>query len=165
MSGEIQGAWFKAILGSMTAASSRFPQHQQRINSMRDDTWYAWEDYVRMTGELQAALGDRAVEAIAQRSAMRTLPLARSLGFDSVEKVFGNFDALQHAMVRDLPAADSTRTVSFTPVAAELETQSRLPTSLLVGTFRGLLMGFGKIVTEAKVTTRGGNRRFSLRWM
>ncbi|QSQ22574.1 hypothetical protein JY651_46965 [Pyxidicoccus parkwayensis] len=165
MSGEIQGAWFKAILGSMTAASSRFPQHQQRINSMRDDTWYAWEDYVHMTGELQAALGDRAVEAIAQRSAMRTLPLARALGFDSVEKVFGNFDALLRGMVRNLPHADSTRTVSFMPLAAELETQSRLPTPLLLGTFRGLLMGFGKIVTEAKVSTRGGTRRFSLRWM
>lgn len=165
MSGEIQGAWFKAILGSMTAASSRFPQHQQHINSMRDDTWYAWEDYVRMAGELQAALGDRAVEAIAQRSAMRTLPLARAMGFDSVEKVFGNFDALLRGMVRDLPPTDSTRTVSFMPLAAELETQSRLPTALLLGTFRGLLMGFGKIVTDVKVTTRGGTRRFSLRWM
>ncbi|MBZ4416053.1 hypothetical protein [Myxococcus sp. RHSTA-1-4] len=165
MSGEIQGAWFKAILGSMTAASSRFPQHQQRINSMRDDTWYAWEDYVRMTGELQVALGDRAVEAIAQRSAMRTLPLARSLGFDSVEKVFGDFDALLRAMVRELPPSDSTRTVSFTPLAAELESHSRLPSALLLGTFRGFLMGFGKIVTEAKVTHRGGTRRFSLKWM
>jgi hypothetical protein len=165
MSGEIQGAWFKAILGSMTAASSRFPQHQQRINSMRDDTWYAWEDYVHMTGELHAALGDRAVEAISQRSAMRTLPLARALGFDSVEKVFGNFDALLRGMVRNLPHADSTRTVSFMPLSAELETQSRLPTAFLLGTCRGLLMGFGKIVTEAKVTTRGGTRRFSLRWM
>jgi hypothetical protein len=132
---------------------------------MRDDTWYAWEDYVRMAGELQAALGDRAVEAIAQRSAMRTLPLARSMGFDSVEKVFGNFDALLRGMVRELPPSDSTHTVSFMPLAAELETQSRLPTSLLLGTFRGLLMGFGKIVTEVKVTTRGGMRRFSLRWM
>ncbi|WP_164017433.1 hypothetical protein [Pyxidicoccus trucidator] len=165
MSGEIQGAWFKAILGSMTAASSRFPEHQVRINSMRDDTWYAWEDYVRMAGELQAALGDRAVEAIAQRSAMRMLPLARSVGFDSVEKVFGDFDALVRGMVRGLPATDSTRTVSFMPLTAELETTTRLPNSLLLGTFRGLLMGFGKIVTEAKVTTRGGLRRFSLRWM
>ena len=165
MSGEIQGAWFKAILGSMTAASSRFPQHQLRINSMREDTWYAWEDYVRMVGELQVSLGDRAVEAIAQRSAMRTLPLARALGFNSVEKVFGDFDALLRRMVKDLPPSDSTRTVSFMPLAAELESHSRLPSALLLGTFRGLLMGFGKIVTEAKVTTRGGARRFSLRWM
>ncbi len=165
MTGEIQGAWFKAILGSMTAASSRFPEHQVRINSMRDDTWYAWEDYVRMTGELQVALGDRAVEAIAQRSAMRTLPLARSLGFDSVEKVFGDFDSLLRGMVRELPPSDSTRTVAFMPLAAELETGSRLPSALLVGTFRGLLMGFGKLVTDAKVTSRGGLRRFSVRWM
>ncbi|MFP2911418.1 hypothetical protein ACLESD_41615 [Pyxidicoccus sp. 3LFB2] len=165
MSGEIQGAWFKAILGSMTAASSRFPAQQVRINSMRDDIWYAWEDYVRMTGEFQAALGDRAVEAIAQRSAMRMLPLARSLGFDSVEKVFGDFDALLRGMVKDLPPVDSTRTVAFMPLAAELETASRLPSSLLLGTFRGLLMGFGKIVTEAKVTTGDGLRRFSVRWM
>ncbi|NMO14460.1 hypothetical protein HPC49_06410 [Pyxidicoccus fallax] len=165
MSGEIQGAWFKAILGSMTAASSRFPQQQQRINSMRDDTWYAWEDYVRMVGELQASLGDRAVEAIAQRSAMRTLPLARALGFDSVEKVFGDFDALLRGMVRALPPSDSTRTVSFMPLSVELESHSRLPSALLLGTFRGLLMGFGKIVTEVKVTQRGGTRRFSLKWM
>lgn len=164
MSGEIQGAWFKAILGSMTAASSRFPQHQVRIHGMRDDTWYAWEDYVRMAGEFQAALGDRAVEAIAQRSAMRTLPLARSLGFDSVERVFGDFDALLRGMVRNLPPADSTRTVSFMPLAVELETASRLPSALLLGTFRGLLMGFGKLVTEAQVTARGGPRRFSLQW-
>jgi hypothetical protein len=165
MSGEIQGAWFKAILGSMTAASSRFPEQQVRINSMREDTWYAWEDYVRMAGELQAALGDRAVEAIAQRSALRTLPLARALGFDSVEKVFGDFDALLRGMVRELPPTDSTRTVTFLPLAVELETGSRLPSALLLGTCRGLLMGFGKIVTEAKVTSRGGLRRFSLRWM
>ncbi|NTX11469.1 hypothetical protein HUA74_08715 [Myxococcus sp. CA051A] len=165
MSGEIQGAWFKAILGAMTAASSRFPAHQRTINSMRDDTWYAWEDYVRMTGELHAALGDRAVEAIAQRSAMRTLPLARAKGFDSVEKVFSDFDLVLRALVKDLPATDSTRTVAFMPLAAELESGSRLPAPLLLGTFRGFLMGFGKIVTEAKMTPRHTVRRYSLKWM
>lgn len=165
MSGEIQGAWFKAILGSMTAASSRFPVHQQNINSMRDDTWYAWEDYVRMMSELHAALGDRAVEAIAQRSAMRTLPLARARGFDSVEKVFGDFDALLRTLVKGLPVADTTRTIAFMPLAAELEGGTRLPAALLLGTFRGFLMGFGKIVTEAKVRERLGARRFSLKWM
>ncbi len=165
MTGEIQGAWFKALLGSMTAASSRFPQHQQRVNGMRDDLWYAWEDYVVMTGELQAALGYRAVEAIAQRSAMRTLPLARVRGFDSVEKVFSDFDRFLRGVVRGLPVGDSVRTVYFSPHEAELETASRLPTALLLGTFRGLLMGFGRIVTEAQVTEAGGTRTFSLRWM
>ncbi|AGC48566.1 hypothetical protein NVS55_35720 [Myxococcus stipitatus] len=165
MSGEIQGAWFKAIIGSMTAASSRFPAHQRTINSMQDETWYDWEEYLRMLGELHAALGDRAVEAIAQRSAMRTLPIARARGFDSVEKIFGDFDAVLRSLVRDLPVADSARTVAFMPLAAELESGSRLPAPLLLGTFRGFLMGFGKIVTEAKMTPRHGLRRYSLKWM
>ncbi|MCP3100693.1 endo-1,4-beta-xylanase [Myxococcus sp. K15C18031901] len=165
MPGEIQGAWFKAIIGSMTAASSRFPNHQRTINTMRDDQWYAWDDYVHMLEELHAALGDRAVEAIAQRSAMRTLPLARTMGFDSVEKVFGDFGALLRALVRGLPETEHARTVAFMPLAAEVESHSRLPASLLLGTFRGFLMGFGKIVTEAKVTSRHGVHRFSLKWM
>ncbi|MBZ4396341.1 hypothetical protein OWM54_26000 [Myxococcus sp. MISCRS1] len=165
MSGEIQGAWFKAILGSMTAAASRFPTHQRTINGMRDDTWYAWEDYVHIMRELHKSLGDRAVEAIAQRSGMRTLPLARARGFDSVEKVFGDFDSVLRSLVKGLPSTDSARTVAFMPLAAELESGSRLPAPLLLGTFRGFLMGFGKIVTEAKTTPRMGMQRYSLKWM
>ncbi|MBJ6763419.1 hypothetical protein JGU66_21850 [Myxococcaceae bacterium JPH2] len=165
MAGQIQGAYFKAIIGSMTAASHRFPQQQQFVNSMRDEAWYDWEDYVRMTSELQTALGDKGMEALAQKSVMRSLPLFRARGIDSVEKVFGGYDALSRDAVRDLPAGESMRTVAFTTTSAELETESRLPSALLLGTFRGFLMGLGKLVTETKVTTRGTTRRFSLKWV
>lgn len=164
MAGQIKGAYFKALIGSMTAAS-RFPHHQQRVNTMRGDGWYDWDDYVRMTSELQASLGDKAMEAIAQKAVMRALPLLRERGIDSVEKVLTGFDALLRDLVRDLPNAESPRLVASTGTSMELEMESPLPSALLVGGLRGLLMALGKIVTESKVTTRGAVRRISLKWM
>ena len=164
MAGQLLGAYFKAVIGSMLGATTAllFPQQRKRIDAMRDDTWYDWDEYVKMAAELHAKLGDPTLIAIGQTSVLQTLPLNKAAGFDTLEKVFGNFDALTRDVVRDVPAAESIRTLSFTRDKVVLESDTRLPPALLTGVFRGFLLGFGKIVTTEQVDRRGATVRFTL---
>lgn len=164
MAGQLLGAYFKAVIGSMLGASTTllFPQQRKRIDSMRDDAWYEWDEYVAMAAEFHAKLGDLTLGAIGQSSALKTLPLSQAAGFDTLEKVFGNFDALTREVVRALPPAESIRTVLFTRDQVVLESDTRLPPALLTGVFRGFLLGFGKVVTTEQVERRGSTVRFTL---
>lgn len=164
MAGQLLGAYFKAVIGSMLGASTTllFPQQSKRINAMRDDAWYEWDEYVTMAGELHAKLGDLTLSAIGQSSVLQTLPLNKAAGFDTLEKLFGNFDALTRNVVRDVPAAESIRTIRFTRDQVVLESDTRLPPALLTGMFRGFLLGFGKVVTTEQVERQGATVRFTL---
>ncbi|WP_147450991.1 hypothetical protein [Corallococcus llansteffanensis] len=164
MAGQLLGAYFKAVIGSMLGASTAllFPQQRKRIDAMRDDVWYEWDEYVKVVGEFHAKLGDQTLAAIGQTSALQTLPLSKAAGFDSLEKIFGNFEALTRDVVRDVPAAELIRTISFTRDRVVLECDTRVPPALLTGVFRGFLLGFGKIVTTEQVERRGATVRFTL---
>lgn len=164
MAGQLLGVYFKSVIGSMLGASTAqfFPQHRKRIGEMRDDVWYPWEEYVAMAQDLHAKLGDQTLTAIGHASVVKTLPLNKAAGFDSLEKVFRDFDALTRDVVRDVPPAEVLRTVVFTDNTVVLEGNTRLPPSMLIGVFRGFLFGFGKVVTHEQVEHRGTTVRFTL---
>lgn len=167
MAGQILGAYFKAVLGAMLGATASvlFPQHRKRINEMSDQAWYPWDDYVQMANDLHARLGDVTISALGQQSVEQTLPLNKAAGFDSLDKVFRDFDALAKNVVKDVPPSESIRTVSFTKGLVVLESDTRLPPALLTGVFRGFLLGFGKVVTSESVERTGNTVRFTLKWV
>ena len=58
-------------------------------------------------------------------------------------------------VVRDAPAGDSVRTVTFTKDTVVMESETRLPPPLMVGYFRGLMFGFGKICHQREHRAQG----------
>ncbi len=166
MAGQILGVYFKSIIGSMLAstAASLFPEHRKRIAQMRDEVWYPWEEYVRMMQDLHARLPDSALRSVGQASTVKTMPLQKAAGFDSLERVFSNFGALSSDVVRGVPPEQIIRTVSFTDDSAVLEVDTLLPIPLLSGFFQGLLMAFGRVLISEEVTKHGATTRFTLKW-
>ncbi|MDY7232212.1 hypothetical protein [Hyalangium rubrum] len=166
MAGQILGVYFKSIIGTMLASTTEllFPEHRRRIAEMQDDLWYPWEDYVQMTNDLHARLSDASLQAIGQATTVKTLPLNKAAGFDSVERVFRRFEALSADVIRGVPPEESLHTVSFTEDSAVLEGQTRLPIPLLLGFFRGILIGFGRVLLSEEVTQDGSTTRITLKW-
>ncbi|NMO16914.1 hypothetical protein HPC49_19615 [Pyxidicoccus fallax] len=164
MAGQILGIHFKATIGSMlgTTTTLLFPQHRKRIDEMRDDVWYEWDEYVRMAGDFHAKLGDGTISAIGQSLGLNTVSLLTSAGFETLEKLFGDCNAMSRHTVRGLPDAESIRTVRLSRDSVVLESDTRLPPPLLAGLFRGFLLSFGKVVTSEKVERKGNTVRFSL---
>ena len=143
--GLILGAYFKAVMGSLLGASAAllFPQHRKRIAEMQDDAWYSMDEYAQMANDLHAKLGDVTMAAIAQASVQKTFKYTHAAGFDTLEKVFGNFDALSRDVVRDRPANESFVTVSLTKSSVVMECGKRGPPAMFLGVFRGKLLEFG----------------------
>jgi hypothetical protein len=166
MAGQILGVFFKSIIGTMLTSTTAmlFPEHRKRIAEMRDEQWYEWDEYVQVMRDLHARLSDSSLRTVAQASIVKTLPLHKAAGFDSLERVFSDFDALSKSVVRDLPPEESIRTVSFTPDSAVLEVDTRLPIPLLSGFFQGILLSFGRVLLSEKVTKHGPTTRFTLKW-
>jgi hypothetical protein len=166
MAGQILGVYFKSILGSMLASTSAelFPEHTRRVAEMRDEQWYEWDEYVRVMLDLHARLSDSSLRVLAQASMVKTLPLLKTAGFDTLERVFSDFDGPSRDVVRGVPAEESIRTVSFTEDSAVLESNTRLPIPLLSGFFRGILLGFGRVLLSEEVKKHGPTLRFTLKW-
>jgi hypothetical protein len=131
---------------------------------MRDDQHYPWEEYVRMMHDLHARLSDSSLRAVAQASIVKLLPLHRAAGFNTLERIFGDFEAFSHDVVSGLPCAESIRTVSFSPDSVVLEVDTRLPIPLLSGFFQGFLSGFGRVLLSEQVTRHESTTRFTLKW-
>ncbi len=167
MAGQILGAYFKAVIGSMLNATATllFPKHRKRLDELKDDAWYPIEEYNQMMADLHAKLGDSTMSALGQASIQKTFHLTKANGFDTLEKAFGNFNALSAGVVRDMPHHELVHTVSFTKDSAVLECGARLPPSLMLGYFRGMLFGFGKLVTSESAERRGNTVRFTLKWV
>jgi hypothetical protein len=166
MAGQLLGVYFKSIIGSMleSTTASLFPEHRQRIAEMQDEQWYEYDEYVRMAQDLHARLSDSSLRTLAQATLMKVMPRFKAAGFDSLERVFGDFDALSRGAVRGLPPEESVRTVSFTQDSAVLEGNTRLPIPLLSGFFQGFLLAFGRVLLTAEVTRNGPTTRFTLKW-
>jgi hypothetical protein len=166
MAGQILGIYFKSIIGSMLASitASLFPEHRERIAQMKDDQYYPWDEYVRMMQDLHAKLSDSSLRAVAQASIVKLSPLHHAAGFNTLERVFGDFDTFSHDVISGLPPEESIRTVSFTPNSVVLEVDTRLPIPVLSGFFQGLLTGFGRVLLSEEVTRRGPTTRFKLKW-
>ncbi|MFP2928491.1 hypothetical protein ACLESO_25515 [Pyxidicoccus sp. 3LG] len=167
MAGRILGAYVKAVMGSMLSslATLMFPQHRKRIEEMEDDAWYSMDEFVAMNHDLHAKLGDATMTALGQAAITRTFHLTRAAGFDTLEKVFKDFSAMSQNVVRDSPDRHTVRTVTFTQDTLVLESESRLPDSLMMGYFRGLLLSFGKVVTHEQVERTGSLVRFTLKFV
>ncbi|MFP2905979.1 hypothetical protein ACLESD_13160 [Pyxidicoccus sp. 3LFB2] len=167
MPAQILGAYFKSVMGSMLDATAAllFPQYRRRIAEMRDDAWYPMDDYVRMLSDLHAKLGDATMTALGQASMQKTLPRIKAEGFDTPEKVFTDFNALQKGVVRDVDPRSFSRTVVLTQDTLVLESTARVPPPLMLGYLRGLLFGFGQIVTTESVERTGDAVRFHLKWV
>jgi hypothetical protein len=166
MAGQILGIYFKSIIGSMLASTAEalFPQVRKRIAEMKDDAWYPWDEYVRMANELHGRLSDSSLKTVGQASIVKTIALQKAAGYDSLEKVFSDFDAISRDVVREVPPEESIRTVSFTQDSAVLEVDTRLPAPLLLGFFRGFLTSFGRVLLSEEVTRHGTTTRFTLKW-
>jgi hypothetical protein len=167
MAAQILGAYFKAVIGSMLSSTATllFPQHRKRLDEMRDDVWYPMDEYVRMINDLHAKLGDNTMTALGQASIQKTIHLTKAAGFDTLEKIFSNFDALSAAVVKDRAPHETVRTVSIGKDTAVLESGARIPPSLMMGYFRGMLFAFGKLVTHQEVERKGDIVRFTLKWV
>ncbi len=166
MAGQILGIYFKSIIGSMLASTtaSLFPEHRERISQMRDDLYYPWEEYVRMLNDMHARLSDSSLRAVAQASITKLMPLHRAAGFNTLERIFGDFDAFSHDVVSGLPSTEAIRTVAFAPDSVVLEVDTCLPVPVLSGFFQGLLSGFGRVLLSEQVTKHGPTTRFTLKW-
>ena len=167
MAGQILGAYCKAVMSSMLDATAAllFPQHRKRIAEMKDDAWYPMEEYVGMVQDLHAKLGDATMTALGQASILKTFHLTKAHGFDTLEKVFSDFNALSIRVVRDQDPNTAVRTVSLTKDTVVLESGTRVPPSLMLGYFRGLLFGFGKLVISETAERNGDTVRFTLKWV
>jgi hypothetical protein len=167
MAAQILGAYFKAVIGSMLSSSATllFPQHSKRLEEMRDDAWYPMDEYVRMIQDLHAKLGDNTMTALGQASIQKTIHLTKANGFDTLEKIFKDFNALSAGVVKDVAPHESVHTVSMGKDTVVLESAARIPPSLLVGYFRGMLFAFGKLVTHQEIERKGDTVRFTLKWV
>ncbi|MCY1017071.1 hypothetical protein [Pyxidicoccus sp. MSG2] len=167
MAGQILGAYCRAVMSSMLDATATllFPQHRKRIAEMKDDAWYPMEDYVRMIQDLHAKLGDTTMTALGQAAVQKTFHLTKAQGFDTLEKVFKDFNALSSAVVRNATPDEAVRTVSLTKDTVVMESESKVPPSLMVGYFRGLFFAFGKLVTSETVERKGDTVRYTLKWL
>lgn len=166
MAGQILGIYFKSIIGSMLASTTAalFPEHRERIAQMRDDQLYPWAEYVRMMNDLHARLSDSSLRAVAQASILKLMPLHRAAGFDSLERVFGDFEAFSHDVISGLPPTEAIRTVSFTRNTVVLEVDTCLPVPVLSGFFVGFLTSFGRVLLSEQVSREGPTTRFTLKW-
>ncbi|MCP3135922.1 hypothetical protein [Pyxidicoccus xibeiensis] len=167
MAGEILGAYVKAVMSSMLSSTATllFPQHRKRIDEMQNDVWYPLDEYVQMVNDLHAKLGDATMTALGQASITKTFQLTKAAGLDTLDKVFKDFSVTSKDVVRNGPPGDVVHTVSFTKDTVVLESETRLPPSLLIGYFRGLMFGFGKVVTNESVERKGSHVRFTLKYL
>jgi hypothetical protein len=123
------------------------------------------DEYVRMIHELHAKLGDNTMTALGQAAIQKTIHLTRAAGFDTLEKVFSDFNALSASVVKNPAPHEAVRTVSLGQDTVVLESGARIPPSLLLGYFRGILFAFGKLVTHQEVERQGDTVRFTLKWV
>lgn len=168
MSGKLIGFYFKQVIGGLLTAEVLFPKYKEKVDAMRDDEWYEWDEYIEMVNELANKLQPVVVQNVGKQIVMQAKDLFVQQGFDSPDAILKDWNALFQANVKDAPARDAPRTTFYEPRQVVIEAGTAQPMPLIEGYLRGVVEMFGHYVasfrSEQIDSDQGPLFRFEMKW-
>jgi hypothetical protein len=161
MSGELPGIYFKLVIGNLLSAQILFPEYRSRIEAMAPDKMYPWDEYTKMARDIAEKLPESTVVMIGKRIVRESKASFAAQGFDSVERILGDWKKLFSANIIGAPDEDFVSTIRFEPGKATLKAGLAQPARLVEGYLRGVVEMYGRRVKSFSMES-GPGRKFNL---
>jgi hypothetical protein len=152
MPGQLPGMYFKLVIGNLLSAQLMFPDLQKRIDAMRPDELHDWDEYTNMMQKLASVMPSGTIVQVGKKIVRDSKAFFMSQGFDSTEKILGDWGKLFAANIVGAPPRDMVKTTHFGPNEAVLLAGIAQPASLVEGYMRGVVEMFGHRVSHFEAT-------------
>jgi hypothetical protein len=160
--------YFKLVIGNLLSAQLMFPELQKRVDEMKPEELHEWDEYTGMMQKLAAAMPAATIVQVGKKIVRDSKAYFMSQGFDSAEKILGDWGKLFAANITGAPARDMVKTISFEGKDAVLLAGVAQPAALVEGYMRGVVEMFGHRVSHFEATTinQGGvdYNKLRIRW-
>lgn len=147
MAGRVLGKHFIDVIGQLLAHSeadaAAIAREQAAVASIEPESERPWEEFTATLARTAASVPSRTLVEIGQRIVAAAKPEFEAWGFDSAEKVLADWDAPFGASIIDAPEEQSVVTIKYELGHAYLRAGEMLPTGLIEGYVRGVIVMFG----------------------
>lgn len=168
MSGQLYGFFFKSVVNSLLMGNVLFPEIKRRIDAMKDDAMYPWEDYTTIVNKLAVRLGPFTLRKCGIALMKESEAFYRSNGFLSMDDMMSRFDRGFKSSVIGAPAHDGVDVVRFSPGSVALRFGAIQPKALSEGYIYGSAEIFNATITKIqcddKVIDGHEFYEFSVEW-
>jgi hypothetical protein len=156
MSGELPGIYFKLVIGNLISAELLFPEYRDRIAAMAPDAMYPWDEYTKLARDVADKLPESTVVTIGKRIVRDSKASFAAQGFDSIDRILGDWKKLFSANIVGAPDEDFVSTQRFEPGKATLEAGLAQPAELVEGYLRGVVEMYGSRVKSFSIEEPAG---------
>jgi hypothetical protein len=168
MPGKLTGFYFKQVVGELLTPQVLIPEYKRKIDAMRDNEWYDWDEYVNIVNVLAYSLDPAVVCDLGKGIVTQAKELFISQGFDSPDVVLKDWYALFMANVKGAPERDGPHTTFYEPGHVVVEANTAQPQPLIEGYLRGVVDMFGcqvlRFKSEKMDSEQGPQLRFEIWW-
>ena len=155
---ELQGLFYKNIIGGMLSATLVFPEYKKLVDGMKDEEWYDWDKFCTMTREVGEKVTPQVMVTLGKKVASGAKELFASQGLDSTEKILKNLNTLFLGAVRNAPKWQRFDTESYENGKAVCITTVPQPISLIEGYLRGYVSMYGSYVKNVVIEEVKGQK-------
>jgi len=148
VAGRIQGTYFKLVIGNLLSVRILFPEYKRRIDGMSPTGLYPWAEYTAMMQAIARELPTETMVQVGKKIVKDSKAYFASQGFDTAERILGDWAALMAANVLDLPPDDLVQTQAFSQGSVVIVAGAAQPAALVEGYMRGVAEMFGHRVTR-----------------
>ncbi|MFW2387648.1 MAG: hypothetical protein ACN4G0_04895 [Polyangiales bacterium] len=164
---ELQGIFFKNVIGGMLFATSLFPEFSRRVQEMNDESWYDWDEFCYMSNRIGERLSPKVLHTLGRKVVHGAKDHFAAQGLNSTENILRQLDTLFMANIRNAPDWQHFRTESYAPGCAVCVSTVPQPLHLIEGYLAGYVTMYGHKVTSLsseRIERRPVTNRISITW-
>jgi len=147
---ELQGIFFKNVIGGMLFATSIFPEFKKRVEEMDDEAWYDWDEFCYMARRIGERLSPKVMRTLGRKVVHGAKDHFAAQGLDSTENILKQLDTLFMANIRGAPDWQRFKTESFEEAQAVCVSTVPQPIALIEGYLQGYVTMYGHVVTSLR---------------
>lgn len=164
---ELQGIFFKNVIGGMLFATSLFPEFSRRVQEMNDESWYDWDEFCDMSRRIGERLSPKVLHTLGRKVVHGAKDHFAAQGLNSTENILRQLDTLFMANIRNAPDWQHFRTESYEPGRAVCVSTVPQPVPLIEGYLAGYATMYGHKVTSLsteRIEDRPVTHRITITW-
>lgn len=143
---ELQGIFFKNVIGGMLFATSIFPEFKSRVEEMDDEAWYDWDEFCSMARRIGDRLSPKVMRTLGRKVVLGAKDHFAVQGLDSTGNILRQLDTLFRTNIRGAPDWQRFKTESFEVGRAVCVSTVPQPIALIEGYLQGYVTMYGHAV-------------------